>query len=45
MQGEKMFAAAVDYGVSGTHRNKKLSEKDIKRIKGDPRAGRFLEEK
>ncbi len=43
MPGEKTFSAAVDYGVSGTHRNKKLTQKDIERIQANPRAGRFLD--
>jgi hypothetical protein len=43
MPGEKTFSAAVDYGVSGTHRNKKLTQKDLDRIQNNPRAGRVLE--
>jgi len=45
MQNEKTFTAAVDYGVSGTHRNKKLTQKDIDRIQNNPRAGRVIEPK
>lgn len=32
MPNEKTFAAAVDYGLSGTHRQKKLTQKAIERI-------------
>jgi hypothetical protein len=40
---DKTFSAAVDYGVSGTHRNKKLTQKALERIQNDPRAGRIIE--
>ena len=43
MVGEKTFQAAVDSGVSGTHRNKKLTSKDLERIQNNPRAGRVIE--
>jgi hypothetical protein len=42
---DKTFSAAVDYGVSGTHRQKKLTQKALDRIQNDPRAGRYLEQK
>jgi len=42
---DKTFSAAVDYGVSGTHRNKKLTQKAIDRIQNDPRAGRYIDQK
>ncbi len=45
MPGEKTFSAAVDTGVSGTQRNKKISQRDIDRIQKNPRAGRVLEQK
>ncbi len=32
MPNEKTFSAAVDYGVSGTHRNKMISQKQLERI-------------
>jgi hypothetical protein len=32
MPNEKTYSAAVDYGLSGTHRQKKLSQKAIERI-------------
>ena len=45
MEKEKMFSAAVETGISGTHRNKKLTQKAIDRIRNDPRAGRVIESK
>lgn len=40
---ERTFSGAVDYGVSGTHRSKKITQKALERIQKDPRAGRFIE--
>jgi hypothetical protein len=44
MPNEKTFNAQVDYGLSGSHRQKKLNQKAIDRIQKDPRAGRVLEQ-
>lgn len=41
---DKTYSAAVDYGLSGTHRQKKLTQKAIERIQKDPRAGRVIEQ-
>ena len=45
MPNEKTFSAAVDYGLSGTHRSKKITQKALERIQHDPRAGRLIEQK
>ena len=44
MPNEKTFTAAVEYGVSGTQRNRQITQKQLDRIQKDPRAGRFLEQ-
>lgn len=45
MPNEKTFSATVETGISGTHRQKKLTQRDLDRIQNNPRAGRVLEAK
>ena len=44
MPTEKTYQATVDHGVSGTSRQKKITQRDIERIQANPRAGRVLEQ-
>ena len=38
-----IFTGAVEASVSGTHRNRRVTQKVLERIQNDPRAGRFIE--
>jgi hypothetical protein len=38
-----IYTGAVDASVSGTQRNRRVSQRVLERIQNDPRAGRFIE--
>jgi len=42
-QASSLVTGAVESSISGTYRNRRISQKVLDRINNDPRAGRYIE--